>query len=380
MVSFPRDLEVHRPACPRWDARSGKYSSQMAPEAEHAKLNSVYAEGGPKCMTRVIQELSGLALNHFTGIDFSGFKGMVDAVRGVEVCTTEPLKDQVLGTVLPKAGRQTISGDTALNYVRARHVVGDPTADYGRIERQQRFLSSLLRKAMSQDVLFNPARLNGFVNAVARATYGENMDVDQLLLLAQSLQDLNTGKVTFVTVPTVGYSNERGNEVLRVGETNQLFKAIIGNTPLPGEQHSAKPQGSKPQAQPLPAVSDAVKPSDIKIQVLNAGNTKDGIATTTANALGEQGFQVVQTENAPDKVSQTVIRYSAASEAKAKTLAKSVPSAKLERDPSVAGAVILMIGPDFDGNVSGDGSGSASSGDTAPPDVSTVNGADNSCS
>ena len=53
----------------------------------------------------MVQELSGLAVNHFVGIDFHGFKGMVEAVQGVEVCVERPLKDEVLGTIVPEAGK-----------------------------------------------------------------------------------------------------------------------------------------------------------------------------------------------------------------------------------------------------------------------------------
>ncbi|MGH3623712.1 MAG: LCP family protein, partial [Sciscionella sp.] len=389
MVSFPRDLEVNRPDCQRWNSKTGQYIHEMVPVADEVKLNSVYADGGPKCMTKVIQQLSGLRINHFTGIDFTGFKEMVDAVRGVDVCVSEPIQDSVLGTVIKKPGNQTISGDTALNYVRARHVAGDPTSDYGRIQRQQRFLSSLLRKVLSQQVLLDPGKLNAFVNAFARATYGQNMGVDELLGLAQSLQDLHSSKVTFITVPTVGYANSRGNEVLRTDDTHALFQAVIDNAPLPGEQRSPKSvslplrsQGGNAGPQPQPTVKPLkpVTPSDIKIQVLNAGNTTEGIATNTSNALAEQGFQVMQTENASERVDHTVIRYSDQSEAKARTLAASVPGTKLEKDPPVAGAVILLIGPDFDGKVTDGGASGRKPTSPAPPGLSTVNGADASCS
>ena len=108
------------------------------------KLNSAYAFGGPKCLVKVIQKLSGLSVNRFMAVDFAGFAKMVDALGGVEVCSTTPLEDYELGTVLANAGRQTLDGHTALQYVRARQVTTETNGDYGRIKRQQLFLSSLL--------------------------------------------------------------------------------------------------------------------------------------------------------------------------------------------------------------------------------------------
>ena len=104
VVSFPRDLEIDRPSCERWDSVSGAYTPQTIPDTQRVKLNSAYQVGGPRCVTKVVQQLSGLAVNHFLGVDFSGFKDMVDAVDGVPICIEKPMKDTILGTVIPRAG------------------------------------------------------------------------------------------------------------------------------------------------------------------------------------------------------------------------------------------------------------------------------------
>ena len=128
-VSFPRDLAITPIECEAWDPETGEYgpvwdeeSQSYGPEEVYTetKLNSAYSFGGPKCLVKVIQKLSGLSVNRFMAVDFAGFSKMVDAIGGVEVCSTTPLEDYELGTVLPTAGRQIIDGHTALNYVRAR--------------------------------------------------------------------------------------------------------------------------------------------------------------------------------------------------------------------------------------------------------------------
>jgi LCP family protein required for cell wall assembly len=232
LVSFPRDLQVDMPACERWDSVTGQYTGEQAPARKNVRLNEAYAIGGPLCTTKVIQQVSGLRVDSFLGIDFHGFKSMVDAVQGVEICTEKPIIDSMLGTVLPEAGKQTLRGDQALNYVRARHVKGDPTSDYGRMQRQQLFLSALLRKAMSSQVLLDPGKLSSFVRAVSANTFGENIGVDRLMDLGQQLQGLDASRVTFITVPTTGYANEDGKEVLREDDTKALFQAIIDGAPI----------------------------------------------------------------------------------------------------------------------------------------------------
>jgi len=235
VISFPRDLEISRPACQRFDAATNTYSDQIVEAATKVKLNTAYSIGGPRCLTKWIQQLTGLKINHFVGIDFGGFKDMVDAVGGVTVNVDKPIKDTVLGMVVSQTGPVVISGDQALSFVRARHVVGDPTSDYGRIKRQQEFIGALLTKVMSHGVLTNPGQLTDFVNAFAKATFGDNIGVDQLLTLAQSMKGLDASKVNFMTVPTTGESNSRGNEVLMDTKAKALFQALIDNTALPGD-------------------------------------------------------------------------------------------------------------------------------------------------
>ncbi|HET9142907.1 LCP family protein [Actinophytocola sp.] len=379
VVSFPRDLEVKRPACEGWDAKTGKYNGQQFPAQANVKINSVYATGGPKCVTKMVQELSGLAINHFVGIDFNGFKGMVDAVQGVQVCVEKPLKDTVLGTVVKEPGKAVnLTGDQALNFVRARHVIGDPTSDYGRIIRQQRFLSALLRKAMSNQVLLDPGKLTGFVNAFAGATFGDNVGVDQLMLLGQSMQGIEAGRVSFITVPTVGEANQRGNEVLRTKDNELLFKAIRDDTPLAGETPAPPAEADKTPTN-APAPSQPVDPKTIKLQVLNGGNTTGKIAAKTAGKLQGFGFQVVNVNNAVKDVPKTVVKYGKDKEAAARVVASAIPGAQMQEDASAAGALILVIGPEYKGDVVAPTGTPAPTAPADLPKVTTVNGGDVTC-
>src|SRR4029078_13171123 len=245
-VSFPRDLAITPIQCQAWDPNTGKYGPVYDPETEtfgpdqvytETKLNSAYAFGGPKCLVKVIQKISGLSINRFMAIDFAGFAKMVDALGGVEVCSTTPLEDYELGTVLPPAGRQIVDGHTALNYVRARQVTTETNGDYGRIKRQQLFLSSLLRSLISKDTFFSLSKLNNVGNMFIADSYVDNIQTKDLVELGQSVQGVSAGRITFVTVPTVGYADEDGNETPRTDDMRTLFDAIINDDPLPEEKN-----------------------------------------------------------------------------------------------------------------------------------------------
>lgn len=271
VTSFPRDLEIDRPDCQRWDPAQNKTTDQVSPRQKIAKLNTAYAVGGPACVTKVIQQITGLRINHFVGIDFNGFKEMVDAVHGVTVHTDVPIDDEILGKVLMQTGDVTISGDQALNFVRARHVKADVAkSDYDRIKRQQEFIGALLKKVMSSDVVLDPGKLSDFITAFAKATFGDNLGVKQMMTLAQSMKGLDSSKITFLTVPTVGIANSRGNEVLVRSKTKALFDALRNNTPLPD-----------PNA-PIPASEQAPPTSTSKSKTSTS-------KTTTSKKTGTTG-------------------------------------------------------------------------------------------
>src|SRR5699024_9135325 len=64
-VSFPRDLNVDRPACQAWDDEKGEYTGETYGSEYDVKLNGVFYTGGPQCLVKVVQKLSGLKINHF---------------------------------------------------------------------------------------------------------------------------------------------------------------------------------------------------------------------------------------------------------------------------------------------------------------------------
>ncbi|MGQ0778723.1 MAG: LCP family protein [Pseudonocardiales bacterium] len=383
IVSFPRDLQIRRPPCLGWDPATGSYTGPQDAGADVAKLNSAYEVGGPLCLTRVVQHLSGLAVTRFVAVDFQGFKGVVDAMGGVGVCVERPLKDTTLGTIIPQAGYRTISGKTALDFVRARHVVGDPTGDYGRIARQQRFLSALLRELLSPGVLLNPVRFRAVTDAVAANTLGENIGTSALLSLGRSLDGMDPADVTFVTVPTTGVANEYGNEELRGKNTAALFRAIIDGTEIIDSTAIIDSTGlrGETQAAQQPKGPTLAAP-DVAVRVLNgAGIT--GAAASASRALRAVGFGVLEVGNSEQRVDSTTIRYPKDREAEALALLAALPDAVLQPDQSLIGAVVLVVGPDFEADIDPDSARQAHTtalGLGKPGPLATVNAADTTCS
>ena len=365
-VSFPRDLSITPIECEHWDPTTGAYGPATDEDSPvygldkvytETKLNSAYAVGGPKCLVKVIQKLSGLSVNRFMAVDFAGFAKMVDALGGVEVCTTTPLEDYELGTVLANAGRQTIDGQTALQYVRARQVTTETNGDYGRIKRQQLFLSSLLRSLISKDTFFSLSKLNNVVNMFINDSYVDNIQTKDLVDLGQSVQGVNAGRITFVTVPTVGYADEYGNEVPRTDDMRALFDAIINDDPLPEEKNADNtpvpetPAATGTTPQPVAAngeLVDAVttSPGDVTVRVSNSTG-ENGLASTAATELQEHGFNVETPDDYPGPLTETTVFFSEGNEQAAATVASSFSNPTIERVTGMGEVIRVVLGSDF---------------------------------
>jgi LCP family protein required for cell wall assembly len=411
-VSFPRDLAITPLKCETWDPTTGKYGpltddagNLMDAEAyTTTKLNSTYAVGGPKCLVKEIQKLSGLSINRFMAVDFAGFAKMVDALGGVEVCSTTPLQDYELGTVLAEAGRQTIDGHTALQYVRARQVTTETNGDYGRIKRQQLFLSSLLRSLISKEVFFSISKLNNVVNMFIDDSYVDNIQTKDLVDLGQSIQGVNAGRVTFVTVPT-GITDSEGNEPPRVDDMHALFGAIINDDALPEEKNADNTPvpGTtvSPSAPPDPSSAaggvasggelvNAVttSPGDITVRVSNSTG-EDGLAATAASELRQHGFVVATPDDYPGPIDSTTVFFSAGHEEAAATVASAFPNPHIERVSGMGDVVQVVLGADFKkvGTPSPSGSavqvrvlhGTTTTPTHLPEDLTVTNAADTSC-
>ncbi|MGI8416534.1 MAG: LCP family protein, partial [Nakamurella sp.] len=143
ILSIPRDLKINAPTCKEVNQTTGALTDQTYPVTPDTKwhFTNAFSVGGPACTDTAVQQLTGLQITRILGIDFQGFKTMVDALHGVTVNVCRPIRDKTLGLVVAVGGVQRIGGDQALSLVRAREVAGDPSGDIGRIHRQQIVLS-----------------------------------------------------------------------------------------------------------------------------------------------------------------------------------------------------------------------------------------------
>ncbi|HET7386301.1 MAG TPA: LCP family protein [Nocardioidaceae bacterium] len=227
-VSIPRDSMVQRPPCQRKDG-------QGVDPGGLSMFNAAYAVGGAACTIKTVESLTNIKINHFVVIDFNGFRQMVDALGGVEVCVPYPVHDPVGHINLP-AGTYTVKGDRALDYVRVRHVISD-NGDIGRMKRQQAFLASMANKAISKGTLANPVRLYHFLDAATKSITADPglASLKELGGLARSLQHIGLSHIQFITVPFETYQPDP-NRLVWAPEAKTLWKRIRHDKPLTAQE------------------------------------------------------------------------------------------------------------------------------------------------
>ncbi|MFJ6643148.1 LCP family protein [Streptomyces sp. NPDC091406] len=223
-VSLPRDLMVEIPSCSTGDDKKSR--------EQFTQFNTAFELGGTACTIRTVERMTGIRIDHHMVVDFNGFKDMVDAVDGVEICLKEPIDDKDAHLELP-AGRQTLNGEEALGYVRARKTLGNGS-DTERMERQQQFLGALVNKMQSNGVLLNPTRLYPVLDAATKSlTTDPGLDsLRDLYDLVRGMRNVPTEQVQFLTVPRQPYRNNPNRDELVEPDAGDLFRQLREDKPV----------------------------------------------------------------------------------------------------------------------------------------------------
>ncbi len=308
-------------------------------------------------------------------IDFAGFVGLVDALGGVDVCIAQPIKDPKANLDI-KAGLQTVDGRTALGLVRERYAVGNGS-DLARIGRQQQFVGAMIRKIQSAGILLNPVRLFNVMDAATKSLTTDPglASVQNLVSLARSVQGIPSGNITFVTVPTVPWSQDRNRVVFQQDSADAIWSALKADTPVP----TGAVPGSAAMAPPSPASTPT--PSQVSLRILN-GTARPGLARQVAAALRQQGFRVLGIGSAPARnVATTVVQHGAGDERFAQVVARAASGAPQVIAPTAGHTVTLLLGSDFTTVTPLPASGNTGTGSptATPPPAPSTSAADSTC-
>jgi LCP family protein required for cell wall assembly len=200
VLSIPRDTMV-------------TVAGNVSQTGKYDRINSTYGSG-PDQLVQTIEANFGIPIEHVVQIDFEGFRGAVDAIGGINLNFPYPARDTYTGLNVG-AGCQHLNGGYSLAVARSRHYEyrkngywnEDPTSDFGRIQRQNAFLKSLINQAESD---YNPLTLNAFIGSVVQGvTVDSTFTVADLVSLARQFHSFESSSLATATLPTYqSYSSE----------------------------------------------------------------------------------------------------------------------------------------------------------------------------
>lgn len=318
LISLPRDYKVTIPG----------YGSR--------KLNAAYSFGQEKLAIATIENLTGQKINHYMGVDFKGFKAIINAMGGIEVDVPSKINDPKADYTADKhaskidAGLQTLDGEHALVFVRTRHFVD---ADFSRMKNQQLFFKALANKATKMSATQLPAVVTSIVPYLST-----DMSLMDLLRTARDLKDAGADSMYTTTLPGKWVSPFIVPDEEKKAE---ILKKFSEGVPFEGSAEK-KDEASK----------TTLKPSEVDVTVRN-GTTKVGVAKQAASVLKTRGFNVGEVGNTDQQnvYDKTMIIYKTKKDA-ANLVAKYLqPNVKIVQSRgmySFKTETMVIIGKDWD--------------------------------
>jgi LCP family protein required for cell wall assembly len=248
VMSIPRDSWVNIPAC---QMGNGQVSAP-----QQFKINEAFAIGnldgnrtalGIACTVKTVEQDTGIYINHFIAVNFTGFENMVAALGGVYECNPTPINDPNSKLHLT-AGTHLLSPAQALGYVRARYTLGDGS-DLERIGRQQAFMSSLVSRVKSE--LLNPIAIYRFLDATTKSLTIDSQlgGITGLYNLGESLRGIPSSKIAFFTIPNFPRGDvvpgDTANVLWTQPEDSRIFASFRNDVPASSTLFPPATSGTK---------------------------------------------------------------------------------------------------------------------------------------
>ncbi|MEU2425360.1 LCP family protein [Streptomyces sp. NPDC007851] len=226
VVSIPRDTLIDRPSCT--DVNGTTHDA-----ATGVMFNSAYSTGGATCAVKTVEAITGIRMDHYLEVDFSGFQKLVDELGGVTLTTTRAIDDPQSHLDL-KAGRHTLDGEQALGLVRTRHGVGDGS-DLGRIQLQQAFVKALINQVKQVGLFTSPKKLYDLADTATKTvtTDSDLGSVNSLTDFADGLKSISASHMHMVTMPVEYDPSDPNRVVVAEAKAKQVWAALRNDRPIP---------------------------------------------------------------------------------------------------------------------------------------------------
>ncbi|MFF7158893.1 LCP family protein [Streptomyces sp. NPDC008139] len=386
VVSIPRDTRVNIPAC-----TDPKTHEKFAPVNDI--INASLGRGGAGCTLATVQNLTGVYIDHWLTIDFSGVVKMADVVGGVEVCVKQNVDDhptpaQPGGSHLHlKAGKQKIYGETALKWLRTRHAWG---SDAARAKAQHMYMSALIRQLRSQNLFTDPGKLNKIATTAMEAfeVSKEIGTPKKLYDLGMQLKTVPSDRITMLTMPHDADPKAPLAHYIPSADAPQVWSLLRNDVAMDGNGKAKTPASGAPATTPAttaPQGPAAAASDTIAVSVVNGtAGTSDGVATPNraggiATTLKTAGFTKAEASQQTKPSPGTTLTYPTSSgdqgraDATAVAKALKIPAGNVKASADVD-TITLTIGADW--KTGTDFSKTLPKSGSVPTTAEAVNGAD----
>jgi LCP family protein required for cell wall assembly len=289
------------------------------------RLETQGREAGRAATLAAVRNLTGVPIDFFAEINLAGFYDVAASLGGVEVCLNHPVYDDYSGADFP-AGRQTLTAEQALAFVRQRH--GLENGDLDRTHRQQAFLVSIMRKLQDAGSFTDLSKLNSLI-AIARKDIVLSSGWNEAQF--RRIGTVSGGNVEYQTLPVLRYDTIDGQDVNIVDPT--AIRAEV-NAAFGGGDAAAATTHSTPSS---------------TIDVINAGDAT-GLAGIISRALSQRGYTAGQVRNPlSGEPTQTGVDYGSGSATDAQNLATMLgidtpPRLDATQEP---GHIRVILGADY---------------------------------
>jgi len=344
MLSIPRDLWVNIPGGYGYGRINTAYSIG---EGNKLPASGKYPGGGPGLAMKTVEELLGVPIDYYAQIDFSAFVQFVDEIGGVKIDVPQKIEIDPLGdnnNKTLKPGVQTLPGDLALAYARARHTEG---GDFDRAQRQQQVILAIRHQIVSFDMLPTLITKSPALYKELSAGVHTNLSLEQVIQLAWLAQQIPEDRIKkgIIAPPDMVtlVKSPQGDDVLKpITEKIRALRDEIftDSGPISPETNNMSP-------------TDLMKAEAAKVSVLN-GSTTSGLAARTTTYLQSQGVTVTNTGNADGLYANTTIYDYTGKPYTVKFLADLMgvsPNRIFSRyDPTSQVDVVVVLAPDWAAN------------------------------
>jgi len=266
LISLPRDSYVKIPGY-GMDKLNSAYASAYAAAKGSTDVKRA---AGANLLIQTITNLTGLTIDHFLQVDLIGFYRISNALGGVTVNLCRAVNDPDYSHLVMSAGKHTIWGVEALEFVRQRH--GLTNGDIDRTARQRYFLTAAFRKLASAGTLLNSRKLANLVSAVDKSIYVDR--TFSLASLISQMSNLSANNIVGNSIPYERYATVDVGSVLIVNpaKVKVFVKNLISAPPArpvtpgrsagPAAATSTPPSASPSSSAVAPSPGTPVKPLD----------------------------------------------------------------------------------------------------------------------